>query len=111
MYKIEPESKTASQQKQQEICQHAARQITCRDQCERKFDIFRIKYFSEAAIYVTDIHIDQTIKANRGSKKDIQKKTTEKSGQKTSFPTAHNAYRRCEYNHKIRYNTIEKEIL
>lgn len=103
--------KFSPKQEQKQVYHQAVRQITGRNQDNRKLDILREKPFPEKAVEVADIHINQCIKADDASEKDVQKQTAEKTDPHAFLPAPHEPEGRGDDDQKVRGNGCKSPCL
>ena len=111
MHEIIAEVKSAAQKEHDHITDQSVEAVTPEYQCNRKFDILRIKDRTELTVHISDIHVQKGIESYRITEKNIYQQSAEKANQKSCLFTAHKSERGCQNNQQIRYNAAERQCV
>ena len=107
VHKIKANLETAPQQKEQAVADNIQCQITDCYQYKRQLNVLREENLPKASVYVADIHIQQGIKANYLSKKNIKQQTGKKTRCHAAFSASHKAIGGSQYNKQVWNDSTE----
>ncbi len=103
--------KSSSHQEQYNIAKETICDIADQYQGKRQFNIIRIKDFIEFSVNITNIHINNGIKPDDISKKNVGKQSAEKPEQEPCLLASHKSEGSRQDDHKIRNDTAKCNCL
>lgn len=109
MHEVITKVKSAAEKEHNHIADQPVEAVAPKYQCNRQFNILRVKDGAELAVHISDIHVQKSIKSYRISKKNVHQQSAEKTDQKPCLLPAHKSKGSRQNNQQVRHDSAERQ--